>query len=101
MSKIYSAFFPGAFPPKCCTDLWPRFFNRFSGDCGAPIHHNAVMRAGDIEKPPQNHRAGQANQKRELEVDRLATIDTCRVTFITGDEPVKNEGANRAHPISK
>jgi hypothetical protein len=66
-----------------------------------PIHHNAVMRAGDIEKPPQNHRAGQANQKRELEVDRLATIDTCRVTFIIGDEPVKNEDASRANPIAK
>jgi hypothetical protein len=63
-----------------------------------PIHHNAVM-DGEIEKPPQNHRAGQANQKRELEVDRLATIDT--VTFIIGDEPVKNEDASRANPSSK
>jgi hypothetical protein len=64
-----------------------------------PLHCRDAGR--DIEKPPQNHRAGQTNQKHELEVDRLATIDTCRVTFIIGDEPVKNEAANRARPISK
>jgi hypothetical protein len=28
----------------------------------------------------------QANQKHELEIDRAATIDICRVTFIA-DEP--------------
>jgi hypothetical protein len=55
-----------------------------------PIHHNAVMLVETLHRASQRqqmHRGGQANEKHEFEIDRVATIDTCRVTFIEGDEP--------------
>jgi hypothetical protein len=55
MRKIYSAFFPGAFPPKCRNDHSPKFFNRFSA--ARSIHHNAVMLAETMLREPQQQKS--------------------------------------------
>jgi hypothetical protein len=42
----------------------------------------------------QKHRLKQANQKHELEIDRIATINNYRVTF-NSDEPTCRSDASR------
>jgi hypothetical protein len=66
------------------------------------IHHNAVMGSRRwIEEATDKISRWATNDKHGLGVDRLTTINTGCVTFIIGDQPVKNEHANRANPISK